>query len=171
LIEDFIRIPWQDSRTPQQKVDALLQEERTKIEQAITEKRLSFSTSQLDLYNLGKPQTAYRLDYGDCWVSQEQKRWDRAIQAAQVKIQVAPEIAKTMFKKYFTVEKSIDGNVFLYGGKTYSFLMHGYNNHLEELPPAENELIINRHERWMEPVSQEVNLIMHNICLFKYQPT
>jgi uncharacterized protein YecT (DUF1311 family) len=171
LIEEFIRTPWQDPHIPQQKVDALLQEERTKIEQAIAEKRLSFSTAQLDLYNLGKPQTAYRLDYGDCWVSKERKQWDRAIQLAPVKIQIAPEIAKTLFKQYFTVEKSIDGNIFRYGGKTYSYWMHGYSNHLEELPPANNSLYIDRLEQKHYSNDTQVTLFGKNICLFNYQPT
>lgn len=171
LIEEFIRVPWQEPHIPQQEVDTLLQQERTKIEQAIAEKRLSFSTAQLDLYNLGKPQPAYRLNYGDCLVSKERKQWDKAIQATPVKIQIAPKIAKTLFKQYFTVEKSVHGNVFRYGGKTYSFLMQGYSNHLEELPPAENELIINRYERWINPGADKVRLVMSNICFFKYQPT
>lgn len=174
LIEEFIRMPWQEPHTHQQEVETELQEELTKIEQALTENRLSFSTAELDLYNLGKPQTAYRLDYGDCQIRNPQiadrTHWNRAIQLAAVKIQIAPESAKTLFKQYFTVEKTIHGNIFIYGGKTYSYLMDGYSNHLEELPPAENSLIINRHERWTEPISKEVNLNMRNICFFKYQP-
>ena len=170
LIDEFIRTPWQDPHIPQHEVDTLLQQERTKIEQAIAEKRLSFSMTQLDLYNLDKLQTAYRLDYGDCLISKERKQWDRAIQAATVNIQIAPKIAKTLFKQYFTVEKSVHGNVFRYGGKTYSFLMFGKSNHLEELPPAENWLWINRLDPWTYPGDDKVNLRMKNICFFNYQP-
>ena len=174
LIEEFIRMPWQEPHIPQQEVETLLQEELTKIEQALTENRLSFSTAELDLYNLGKPQTAYRLDYGDCQIRNPQfadrKHWNRAIQLAAVKIQIAPESAKTLFKQYFTVEETIHGNIFIYDGKTYSYLMSGYSNHLEELPPAENSLTINRHERWINPGDGKVSLHLDNICFINYQP-
>ncbi len=92
LIEKFMRAPWQDAGITQQDKDALWEEERPKIEQAFFEKRLSFSTAQLDLYNLGKPQTAYRLDYGDCQTNNPQftdrGQWGKAIQPAPVKTRV-----------------------------------------------------------------------------------
>lgn len=173
LIEEFIRMPWQELHTPQEKAETELQKERTKIEQALTENRLSFSTAELDLYNLGKPQTAYRLDYGDCQTSNPQftdrEQWGKAIQPAPVKIQVAPEIVKTLFKQFFTVEKTIYGNVFIYGGKTYSFWMHGYSDHAG-VPTVENWLYIDRLEQKLYSNDTQLTLIRKNICIFKYQP-
>lgn len=170
-------MPWLEPppSIPQQQVDAELQQERAQIDQALAKKRLSFSTAQLDLYNLGEAQKAYRLDLGVCQSNNDHfakpALWGEAIQVASVKIQFAPEVTNVLFKQYFTGADTIYGDVFIYGGKTYSYLMGGYSNQLEELPPAENELIINRNERWINPSEKKTYLVMHNICSFNYQPT
>ena len=177
LIEEFIRAPWQDATSlSQQEKDALWEEDRPEIEQALAEKRLSFSSAQLDLYNLGQSQKAYRLDLGDCESKNADfanpKFWGEKIDAASIRIQFAPEVAKPLFDQYFTVEKTIFGNAFIFAGKTYSYYMHGKANYVnEDEPPAENWLEVFRNETWTNPGNNKISLSRDYICNFNYQPT
>lgn len=174
LIEEFIRAPWQDGSNDGSD-ERRWQEAYDKIEKAFAKKRITFSQAQLDLYNLGNKQTAYRLDYGDCEANNPQfkdrQKWGWEIHSASVQIQPAPEITRALFQQYFPIGRSPLSEVFLYGGKAYSFWMQGKSN-MSGVggSPAQNILIIDRHERWIEPISKEVNLHKDNICFFSYQP-
>lgn len=175
LMEAFLRAQWVDvTSVSQQKKDALWESKRQKIELALAEKRLSFSTARLDLYNLGEPKLYYRLDYGDCEASNPQfmnrERWGYAISAAPVQIQAAPEITRKFFKQYFPLERSPVGEVFLYGGKTYLFWMYGKSNPSEEGPPADNWLMIDRLGEKVYAGDTRLTLFRTNICHFSYQP-
>jgi uncharacterized protein len=173
LIEEFMRAPWQDAGIPQQDKDVLWEEERPKIEQAFFEKRLSFSTAQLDLYNLGKPQTAYRLDYGDCQTNNPQftdrEQWGKAIQPAPVKTHYNPKIALALFQQYFSVQREALREILVFNGKTYDFVMGGNNSNLEE-SPAENRFVVNRHELRNYSSTKNPSLDVENICIFNYKP-
>lgn len=174
LIEEFIRAPRQDSSLPQQRKDLAWEEERPEIEQALAENRLSFSKATLDLYNLGKPQTAYRLDPGDCQTLNPQlsdrKQWGNRIELmhTHIKTQFAPEVVRPLFKQYFPLSSAPLNDIFIFGGKTYSYVM-GYSSNLPR-QPGENGLWINRHERWINPGNDKVRLTMNNICFISYQP-
>lgn len=175
LIEDFMRAPWQDAKSmTQEEKNKMWELDRPDIEKALAEKRLTFSQAELDLYNLGKRQTAYRLDYGNCEANnpqlKERDKWGWEIQHAPVKIQHAPEIIRLLFKRYDPLHVGIIGDVFLYAGQIYTFVMHGKANPSEEAPPADNWLIVNRYERWAIPGDIKVNLRMNNVCIFNYQP-
>lgn len=174
LIEEFIRAPWQNVST----VDAdkrIWQEERDEIEKAFSEKRIGFSEAQLDLYNLNKTGTVYRLDYGNCEADNPQfknrPRWDRKINPAQVKIQHAPNVIRPLFEQYFPLQHSPFNEVLLFDGKIYDFAMGGKSNDNEEGPPADNWFVVNRRDTWINPGVKKVRLIMNNICRFNYQPT
>lgn len=175
LIEKVIRAPWQDAHISQQEKNALWEEERLKIDQAFSEKRLSFSVAQIDLYNLGKRQLSYRLDYGDCEARNPQfknrEQWGYAINSAPVQIQPAPGITRELFRQYFPLDRSPLSEVFLYGGKTYSFWMHGKSNPSEEGPHADNWLVIDRLGLKIYPGDTKLTLFKTNACRFSYQIT
>jgi uncharacterized protein len=172
MIEEFIRAPWMDSSLKKEDKDALWEEERPKIEAAFAKKRLTFSKAQLDLYNLGKAQTVYRLDYGNCQADNPQLKdpaeWGMAIHYAEVKTQHAPEIVRSLFKEYFPLQHGSLNDVFLYEGKVYDFIIFGTVN--QATGEGENQMIVNRHERWTNPSNKKVRLVLNNICIFNYQP-
>jgi len=174
LIEEFIRAPWQNVSTVGAD-ERIWQETRDEIEKAFSEKRIGFSESQLDLYNLGKKGTAYRLDYGNCKINnahfKDRQKWNKLIHPAAVKIQYAPDVVRPLFKQYFPLQHSPFNEVFLFDGKIYEFAMGGSINHSEEQPPANNGLGVNRRETWINPGDEQVFLHLDNICSFNYQPT
>lgn len=177
LIEEFIRAPWVDSTNLTQKdKDELWEEDRPKVEKAFAEKRITFSQAQLDLYNLGQAQLAYRLDYGNCQALNPQlelknrKNWGKQkTVSAPVKIQHAPEVIRVLYKQYFPIGRSDLHEVFLYNGKVYDYWMSGTGQTWKS-PPEFIELYVNRHERWTNPGTEKTRLIMDNICRFNYQP-
>ncbi|MBI5556782.1 MAG: DUF1311 domain-containing protein [Deltaproteobacteria bacterium] len=167
LIEEFIKAPREDSpnkKAPQKMWEA----ERPKIEAALAAKRLTFSEARLDIFNLGTLQLAYRLDYGTCRADNPQlankDEWGRRAKSAPIKIQHAPAVIRQLFKDYSPIGSGTVQETFLYGGKTYTYwMMRGEEQY-------NYPLYVNRHERWVNPVSLEVHLTEHNKCRFDYQP-
>jgi|CXWL01.1.fsa_nt_gi uncharacterized protein len=175
LIEEFIRAPWQNAWSLEDADGKEWQKERPEIELALAKKRLLFSTAQLDLYNLGKPQTVYRLDYGDCQIINrylsDREQWDKVIQPSSVKTQYAPDTVRALFRQYFSVQKEALRDILVFNGKTYDYLMRGTKPSLEEFAP-ENVFVINRHEqRYHSTAKNPFHIDFDNICLFNYQPT
>jgi uncharacterized protein YecT (DUF1311 family) len=172
LIEEFLRAPWMDTSIKKEKKDALWEEDRPKVEAAFAEKRLTFLQAQLDLYNLGKAQTAYRLDYGNCQANNPQlndpTQWGMAIHYAEIQIQYKPDIVRPLFKEYFPLQHESHHEVFLFDGKTYSYVMHGTTN--PAIAPDDNWMVVNRHEQKTYKGESQPTLLMKNICIFNYQP-
>jgi uncharacterized protein len=183
LIEAFIRAPWQDGSndgSDQRRWD----ENRADIEQAIKEKRLTFSQANLDLYNLGQAQPAYRLDYdyGNCEASNpglnERRQWEvLRIHPVSVQIQHAPDVVRKIFSQYRPLQHGPLGEVLLFEGKVYDYGMgsHEPEQHAsDDAETAQNRpwyigFGVNRHERWSN-LRGDVLLHMNNICRFQYQP-
>jgi len=176
-IEEFVRAPWVDATSLTQKGrDELWEEDRPKIEQAFAEKRITFSQAQLDLYNLGQAQLAYRLDFGNCealnpqLTFQNRKNWGKQKTVpAPVQIQHAPEIVRELFEQYFPLGRSPLHEVFLFDGKVYDYVMAGTGATWKS-PPEFLDLYVNRRERWTNPGVEQQRLIMDNICRFQYIP-
>ncbi len=168
LIEEFLRAPY--PVVGNKYTDALWNEEKPKLEAAFSEKRITFAKTKLDLYNLGKPQLAYRLDYGNCQANNPQledpAQWAMPTRYAEIKTQFAPDIVRGLFKEYFSTDFYF-GNVFLYEGKVYDYVMNGAVNPATGL--GDNQLVINRHGA-EEADSNRANLLMRNVCIFNYKP-
>jgi hypothetical protein len=173
LIEEFLRTPWRaGSSQPNSTLKKeIFQEEKTKINEAITAKTLTFAKDTLDLYNMGQPQTAYRLDYGTCYAANSEiddpKHWNRPLIAAPVKIQLAPEIVRPLFEEFFPIDRAPASEVFGYGGQTFSYYMFGYID--KRGGGIENWLDIFRHEQWLNPIGHVVRLNRGWVCRFQYK--
>jgi hypothetical protein len=152
----------------------ILDENRPYIEQALAEKRLTFTQAKLDLYNLGEAQTAYRLDYGGCEEANdthdsEPSSWGHlVVRPAPVQIQYAPEVVRPLFRQYFPLQHGPMNEVFMYDGKTYEYGMGSHYDVYDDV--NEIWLSVNRRERWEIPGDKKVNLHMVNICKFEYHP-
>ena len=182
LIEAFIRAPWQvvvDKNVSNQ----MWNQERPDIEKAFKNKRLSFMQSNLDLYNLGKAQPAYRLDYdyGNCIANNpdlnKREKWaDLVIHPAAVQIQHAPEVVRSIFTQYRPRQHEPLGEVMLFEGKVYDYGMGSHEPAKRASDDTENAPYrswyigfgVNRHERWSN--GEDTLLHMDNICRFQYQP-
>lgn len=163
LIEEFIRAPWEeglDKKTPKEIWEA----ERLKVEAALAANRLTFSKAQLDLYNLGKLQPAYRLDYGTCKIYNPgpTQRWIDPAGSMGIEIQQAPEVIRPLFQKYLSNDNGTASETFLYGGQTYTYWMVGGVK-------TRQMFYVNRHEKFIIPGASKVGLHMKNICGFEYQ--
>ncbi len=183
LIEAFIRAPWID-RTKDHFDQYRWDIERPEIEQAIKEKRLSFSQTNLDLYNLGQAQPAYKLDYGNCEANnprlKERIQWDalEIHQPSSVKVHHAPEILRSLFQQYFPLDGDPLREVFLFEGKVYDYGMGSHEPEKRTSDDAENApyrpwvigLGVGRHERWTNPGNNKILLNSNGICRFQYQP-
>lgn len=169
LIEEFLQAPYEVRRN--QYSDAVWAEEQPKLKAAFAKKRITFAQAQLDLYSLGKTQTAYRLDYGNCQADNPQlndpARWGEAIHHAEIKTQHAPEVIRQLYREYFSVDRHL-AEVFLYEGQVYDFIMHGYISTATGL--GENHLTVNRHAQKTYKGEIQPALLMNNICIFNYQP-
>lgn len=157
LIEEFIRAPWQgasDKETEQR----IWEHERPKVESALAAKRLTFSETRLDLYNLGRAQLAYRLDYGTC-NSDNQQLSNNAEWEAPVQIQHAPAVIRSLFTEYLPLDSGTANEAFLYGEKTYTYIRDR----------GDASLYIDCHERWTNPGADKVRLTMRNKCRLGYQ--
>jgi hypothetical protein len=180
LIEDFLWAPYSLPKNNQN--DALhkqMQDEQLAgINAAFNEQRISFSKAKLDLYNLGKNQTAYRLDYGDCRLKNPQlqgdhgyttddmtwgSHWNDAISPSSVQVQQAPDVVRKLFTQYQPLQFSPLTEVFGYKGQTYSFWMQGNVS-----PYQQNEIVVNRAGILEIPDSRQVMLHEKNVCHFKY---
>jgi uncharacterized protein len=165
MLESFIRAPWDGANISENQKNELWEISRQKIEAAILENRLSFLRSDLDLYNLGSAHVAYRLDYGNCKIKNPQLTeridgWDKPIKSNPVQIQYGPNVVRSLFESYDPLQRGMMlGEVFLYSGKTYTYVMGG---------GRKNELEINRYES--ELFNNKSYLVMQNICTFNYQP-
>ena len=171
MVEEFIRAPWEGSDISEVIKDRIWQEDRIKVQKALAEKRISFSTSNLDIYNLGRKYPAYRLDYGNCrannpQLAQGSEEWARPITPAPVQIQYSPKRVENLFRQYAPLERgTILGDAFLYGGQTYMYLMSGNWDGTK----SSNRLIVNRYYKEMIGKTK-VALVKRNICIFDYQP-
>lgn len=173
LIKDFLWAPYTIPRNNQNDaLDKQIRDEQLAgINAAFSAKRIRFYKSQLDLYNLGKKQIAYRLDYGDCKLKNPQLKrssnhWDEAISSSFVKTQQAPDVVRKLFRQYQPIGFGPLYEAFIYKNTTYSFVMQGRDD-----PYYQNEMLVNRGERWVNPSSQKVFLHDANVCLFKYDFT
>jgi hypothetical protein len=166
-IDDFIRTPWGETNLK----DEMWALYRPDIEKAFTEKHITFSHAQVDLYNLGNKQTVYLLDTDDCEEGsplKHMKTWRKRKTGPQ-KNQYAPEIINSLYRKYFEVGPGyVSGQLFLYNGATYSSLaIREYTPW--STPPYQLRLEINRSERWANQDSNELKLRTRNICTFLYK--
>ena len=119
LIEEFIRAPWENAKDKDAS-NRIWGNERQRIEATLKAKCLTFSKADVDVYNLGKAQPAYRLDYSTC--KQENLNLDKNVEwIARAQIQHTPPIVKELFKKYSPVLRSTGGDTFIFCGKTYVF--------------------------------------------------
>lgn len=152
LIEEFIRAPWEhfiDKETPKKK----WQEAHPEVEAALAIKRLTFSKAKLDLYNLGKAQLAYRLDYGTCMVNNPQlaagpiQWWAEPVGSSGIHVQQAPEVIRSIFHEYEPLDSGPAGETFLYSGQIYTYWMVGGE--------GKKSLYVNRYERWINPEGNE----------------
>lgn len=133
------------------------------------EKKISITMAKLDIYNLGEVKAAYRVDYGNCDAVNprltNKVEWDAVIKSDPVQIQYMPNIMQSLHEKYYFLGGDIiAGDVFLYGGKTYSYYMQGHE------ASGENWFVINRHEGLDIKLQQKPTIKMNNICFFKYHP-
>ncbi len=176
LIEAFIRASWADARLMSDaEKDKRWEEERPGIEKAFAEKRIAFSQAQLDLYNLGKNQTVYRLDYGrENFTLGNIKSW-RKRNTSPIIIQYAPEIIKSLYKYIIQWRVDILGELFIYDGKTYSYWMNG-EYIPSKSPPYHVKFDIFRTDRHLReaspktnPISMELRLQRDHICTFLYK--
>jgi len=168
MVEEFLMAPYGDSY-PKDKA-AIWNEERPKMEAAFKENRLVLSKADIDLYNLGRVHTAYRLDYGNCQTRNPQladrKQWHVPVHHAEVRTEYVPEVQRDIKSKYFVVTNP-PLEIFLYDEEVYDVAMHGYKTRTGK---TGSSLAINRHERWTNPVSNKVSIHTSNICEFNYQP-
>lgn len=167
LIERFIRAPWEDSVVVKDAPQRRWEEERPKVEVALAANRLTFSKAQLDLYNLGRPQLAYRLNYGTCnkfYIPGPTPSWKEPISSEGINIQQAPEVIRSLFQKYNSLDDGTARETFLYGGQTFTYAMTGSEKRRQML-------FINRHEKFIIAGASKVSLHQKDICVFDYQPT
>lgn len=171
LIERVLRTPLQVESRQYEIEEKIWQEEKLKIEEALTKQSITFSEGDLDLFNMHNLQKAYRLDYGTCRSLNSQlddpNLWNAPVVAAPIRIQLTPEVVNSLFTKYFPLESSPAFEVFLYGGQTFSYYMFGYLN--KRNGESENRLNISRREQWINPISDGINLHRRWVCQYKYK--
>lgn len=177
LIEEFIRAPWQVA-SAKGADNQRWEKERPDVDKALAEKRLTFSQANVDLFNLGRAQPAYRLDYGSCAASNPQFRdrskWGGIITPAAVQIHHAPHVIRSIFKQYFPLQHEALNEIFIYRGQVYDFAMAGTEGAFEpdadKLLAPENRFGVGRHERWVIPGEKNAALHISNVCQFIYRP-
>lgn len=165
-IEAFIRAPWKAPNTTEFE-DKNWLEDGLKIKAALAENRLRFAEANVDIYNLGKKQPAYRLDLGDCEAIARSRGSGDPLDFDRTWIHHSPEVVKDLFSRYSPIGAShLNGDLFVYRGKTYNAGMWG--NVLPATGMPENYLWVNRYER-IRLLTRNV-LDMNNICEFEYHP-
>lgn len=168
LIQEFVHAPNEVRRN--QYSGAVWAQDQSQLDAAFVSGRMTFSKGVLDLYGLGKPQTTYRLDYGNCQADNPQlknpSQWGKAIHAPKIRTQYAPETVRSLFTEYFSVDTYLN-EVFLYKGRVYDFIMDGSINQAVGTDDY-NQMLINRHDQRTDPSG--LSLWMNNICTFNYEP-
>jgi len=167
LIEEFIRAPWVDRPIE----ESIWKKEKEKIDASIASKRLSFSESKLDLYNLGKDQTSYRLDYGTCYSDNlqlnDKNEWDAPLTSSPVQVLYEPEIERNINKQYFVMMRSPLHDVFLFEKSIYDYFMFGATD--KAGINVENLLGVNRFGRKLFEGDKNTSVVMKNECRFIYR--
>lgn len=169
LIEEFLRAPYEGSRKAN--ADAVWAEEQPLLEAAFAKKRITFAQSQtkLDLYNLSKTETVYRLDYGNCHADNPQlnnpAQWNKGLNPPIIRTQYAPDVVRPLYKQYFPMSKYMN-EVFLYEDKVYDFIMGGP----EDPARGNNQMVVNQYVQKIYKADTRPTLLMNNVCIFNYQP-
>jgi uncharacterized protein len=183
LIEAFVRAPWEGSSN-KNAANEMWEIERPRVEKAFAEKHISFSRANLDLFNVGQSQAAYRLEYGDCEANNpllhKSAFWkELKIHNEEVKVHQAPEVVRALFQQYFPLQREALNDVFLYDGKVYDYAMGSGrkpDRSTDDLETVEKNNVwqmwlgVGRRERWINPGNNKVRLSMSNICSFSYRP-
>ncbi len=168
MIEELLMAPWANENSDSKKT--LWNEQRPDMDTAFAEKRLKLSEAEIDLYNLGKAQTAYRLDYGNCEAInpqlKERQKWGQASHVANILTLMAPIIFHQLQKDY-SIWFDLSREVFLYDGKIYFYGMNGSDNGGEKY--NDNNFIVNRFREENFDNKRKV-LMMKNTCIFNYRP-
>lgn len=174
LIEAFIRAPWRMPQTTQFEDNAWNREKR-QVTAALADNRLQFAAAQVDIYNLGKKELTYRLDFGDCETKNPQvnqpatqNTWGYPLADHLPGIGHAPEVVRRLFSRYEPIESTIDGDLFIFRGSVYAYGMWGRRDPSTAI--VDNLFWINRYERVRLEGLSETNLHMRNVCEIEYHP-
>lgn len=145
VVERIFRAQWASIRSESGK-EQVWGEFRSVVEPALRNGRLSLSSAELDLYELGKPYRTYRIDTGVCDVRNANLKgppsasWNLPLADAQVFVFLAPEAVEDIEKTYRNRARSEpEGDVFLFEGRPYAYTMFGYRN---DGRPVDNLLIV-----------------------------
>ena len=172
LMEKLFRTPWLVNSKSDDLEKKIWQDDKAKIDAAMTAGTLTFSKGLVDLYNLGDAQETYRVDYGNCKSNNpyldNPESWGVSLKLNQVNIQHSPEVIKTLFKKYVSYSDSPFSEVFLYNGKTYSYYMFGYYDAGPDV--TENWLFVKTRERQIRIEPYKTNFVEYDLCMFDYHP-
>ncbi len=168
-IEAFIRTPWKAPNTTESE-DRNWLEDGPKIKVALAESRLRFAEANVDIYNLGKKQPAYRLDLGDCEAIAKSRGPGDPLNFNRNWIHHSPEAVQDLFEQYFPIGRShLNGDLFVFRGKTYNAGMSGHVLPATGMP--ENYLWVDRYERMNRPTptANQPWLAMDNVCRIEYR--
>lgn len=167
LIEEVLRTPWKAAGFPAGE-EEVWSDIKSGLDAAFEAKTVTFSKGEIDLFNLGKSQLAYRLDYGACRDQNPQlasTQWEAPLRTAAIKIQHAPDVVRKLFSDYVPLMRSPSSEVFHFRGQTYSYWMAGYVTRGLEI---ENTLQIRQLGLWAHRGEKARNLSEFQICIFSY---
>lgn len=176
LLEDLIRAPYLSARDARA-ASQVWESARPDIEAAFNERRLKVSTAQLDLYQTGFTAKTYRYDLGDC--AQKNPRlepsndggaWRTELAAPEVRVSLAPEEYRAIETRYYMLAHgTIDGQVFFYRGRTFTYYMLGYHRKGVDpsLPPT-NEVRVNQGAHFL--LNGKPTIDYRQVCELNYEP-
>lgn len=167
-IEAFIRAPWKAPNTTEFE-DNNWREDGPKIKAALAENRLRFAEANVDIYNLGKKQLAYRLDLGECEAIAKSRGPGDSLNFNKIWIEHSSNVVRELLARYHLIADSpLNGDLFVFRGKTYNAGMSGHVLPATGMP--ENYFWVNRRERMNRPTVSQPRLVLDAVCQIEYHP-
>jgi hypothetical protein len=139
LVESTVRAR-EETRNNRKAAQVTWNEEGPALVAALKAGRLSVKTTQLDLFNVGKALTVYRIDDGACpgdnrkvLRSRDPGVWDSGFHPWNVQVRPAREAYETLQRKYVIADAGNMGDVLLFKGKPYRYSLNTYQKDTREL--------------------------------------
>ena len=180
LIESTVRAQWlgfNPQRIPggspqaAAAADSIWAEHRPRLERALEEGRLAVSSAELDLYQVGRPSTFYRIDPGDCEIDNggtlqpdRPDYWDRRLVLNGVRVLPTPAALSDLLETFQSLSPEEPyGDVLLFRGQAYTYAMWG-NDYPANI---DNRVIVDLGLNYPTPAGPR--LFFRNVCDIKYR--
>lgn len=169
LVEATVRAQWQGT-TPTAP-DVIWAERQPALERALAEERLSVSSAEIDLFQVGRPSRLYRIDPGDCEINNGERLrpdrpdyWDQRLVWSGVRVLPTAESLAQLLETFRMLGRETpNGDALLFRGRAYTYLMSG-NTYPADV---DNRVMVNRGINYTIPSGP--TLFFENVCEIKYR--